>query len=108
MEKRYLDFTDIMKLYNCGRNKALLIIRSIKVCSDTLNIKGRVTTYDLEYWEKCRGQKEVNGNKYLVNFKKGVAEFNGVSYKIYTDQAGAYIRVNGYTVYLTPENSEVA
>lgn len=50
MNKLYYDKYDIMNMFNCGADKAMAIIRSIKSVSDSLKIKGKVTTTDYEAW----------------------------------------------------------
>lgn len=47
---QYLDYLDIMKIFKCGRDKAMSIIRAIKSKSDIAGIKGKVTTSDYETW----------------------------------------------------------
>lgn len=49
-EKAYLDKDDIMKIFACGRDRALAIIRSIKTYSDSLKLKGKVTKNDYLAW----------------------------------------------------------
>lgn len=46
MDKLYYDKYDIMNMFHCGVDKAMAIIRSIKSVSDSLKIKGKVTTPD--------------------------------------------------------------
>lgn len=48
--KLYLDKFDIMEMFDCGADKALSIIRSIKSVSDSLKLKGKVTPRDFELW----------------------------------------------------------
>lgn len=48
--RQFLDTADIMKVFDCGRNKALSIIRGIKSVSDIAQIKGKVTVTDYEKW----------------------------------------------------------
>lgn len=50
MDKLYYDKYDIMNMFHCGVDKAMAIIRSIKSVSDSLKIKGKVTTTDYEAW----------------------------------------------------------
>jgi hypothetical protein len=45
-----LDRSDIEKIFNCKRNKALEIIQMIKKVSNIANFKGRVTVSDYEAW----------------------------------------------------------
>lgn len=52
--KMYLDHNDIQRLFGCGKNKAYEIIQSVKVVSNTLKIRGKITRKDLETWiERC-------------------------------------------------------
>ena len=48
--KMYLDKFDIMRMFDCGETKALMIIRCIKSVSDTLHLKGKVTQLDFDCW----------------------------------------------------------
>ena len=50
-EKQYLDKHDISEMFDCGRDKAIGIIRSIKKVSDTCKLKGKVTLNDFEKWK---------------------------------------------------------
>ena len=62
-EKLYLDHEDIQKLFDCGKNKAYEIIQSVKVVSNTLNIKGKITRKDLDVWiEQCGKTSNVGVN----------------------------------------------
>ncbi len=48
--KLYLDCIDIMDMFDCGKDKALSIIRSVKSVSDTCKIKGKITKPDFDKW----------------------------------------------------------
>ena len=53
-KKMYLDKYDIMRLFDCGESKAVMIIRCIKSVSDTLHLKGKVTQIDFDTWyQRC-------------------------------------------------------
>ena len=58
-EKLYLDYRDIQCLFGCGKNKAYEIIQSVKVVSNTLKIKGKITRKDLDVWIEQRGESNV-------------------------------------------------
>ena len=49
-ERQFLNVADIMKVFDCGRDKAYSIIRGIKSVSDIARIKGKVTITDYEKW----------------------------------------------------------
>ena len=49
-KSQFLDYIDIMKIFNCGRDKALSIIRGIKSVRDIARIKGKVAISDYEFW----------------------------------------------------------
>ena len=53
-----LDYLDVMKIFKCGRDKALSIIRSIKSFSDIAGVSGKVTTSDYQAWFNQRRAKE--------------------------------------------------
>lgn len=68
-DKLYYDYLDIMKMFNCGRDRAYAIIRSIKSVSDSLNIKGRVTRNDYLAWYNRPIKKDNASNfqdEYIV------------------------------------------
>lgn len=48
--QQFLDWRDIQMMYQCGRGKALSILRSVKSVSDIAGLKGKVTVSDYEAW----------------------------------------------------------
>lgn len=48
--KQYINIPDLQKLFDCGRDKATQIMRSIKRVSDTTLTKGKCTLADFELW----------------------------------------------------------
>ncbi len=48
--KLYLDHIDIMDMFDCGKDRALAIIRSVKSVSDTCKLKGKITRPDFDVW----------------------------------------------------------
>ena len=55
-KKMYLDKYDMMQRFNCCESKAMMIIRCIKSVSDTLKLKGKVTTTDFDCWYNKRNR----------------------------------------------------
>lgn len=50
MDKLFYDKYDIMKMFECGADKAMAIIRAIKNVSNIANLKGKVTVTDYQAW----------------------------------------------------------
>lgn len=67
MKKPYLDAQDIMKIMNCGRNKAYEYIRAIKSVSDVANTAGRVMVRDFNIW--AYGSAKGGGYETEVSIK---------------------------------------
>lgn len=57
--QQFLDWKDIQRMYQCGRNKALSLIRSIKSVSDIAELQGKVTISDYEAWYNQSPKKEA-------------------------------------------------
>lgn len=49
-EKLFYDYIDIMNMFGVGATRAYGILRSIKLVSDSLRIKGKVTVADFDKW----------------------------------------------------------
>lgn len=49
---QYLGISDVEKMFDCGTNRAIKIMREIKSKSDTLGVKGKCTMTDYEKWYK--------------------------------------------------------
>lgn len=49
-DKQFYNCADIMKMFQCGKNKAFSIIRSIKSVSDIAGMPGKITKTDYMAW----------------------------------------------------------
>lgn len=47
---QYITVKDLEQIFDCSRGSAQRIMRQIKAYSDSLRIKGKVTTTDYEAW----------------------------------------------------------
>lgn len=85
--KVYFDKYDIMERYGCGLNKAIDIIRAVKIkCGEDKLGKGKILKSELEYWESyvynAEKEKAAKSNSGINNLaeKENARKFMSVCY----------------------------
>ncbi len=70
-DKQFYDYIDIMRIFQCGRDRAFSIIRSVKSVSDIAGLSGKVTKTDYIAWY----------NAPLENYHHKTLVTNDIQYK---------------------------
>lgn len=48
--KLYFTYIDIQAIFNCGRNRAYDIIKSVRKYSNALGVRGKITVTEFDMW----------------------------------------------------------